>query len=132
MLIDISRRRPDMKHVALAIAVAAAVSSTSLSAHHSYSAYDTDRLVEVQGVLEEFDWRSPHSLIKVKDEEGRLYIFEWQATGSLQRRGIQEDTLKRGDHLVITGNPHRDFETNRILNFKSVKRPADGWKWPSL
>lgn len=120
-----------MKHVVIAIAAAAAVSSTPLSAHHSYSAYDTDHLVEVQGVLEEFDWRSPHSLIKVKDEEGRLYIFEWQATGSLQRRGIQPDTLKKGDRLVIAGNPHRSFEDNRILNFKSMTRPADGWKYPN-
>ena len=116
---------------AIAMAVAAGVSSASLSAHHSYSAYDTDRLVEVQGVLEEFDWRSPHSLIKVTDEEGRLYIFEWQATGSLQRRGIHADTLKKGDRLVIAGNPHRSFEDNRILNFKSMRRLADGWKWPN-
>jgi uncharacterized protein DUF6152 len=120
-----------MKHVVIAMAVAAGVSSASLSAHHSYSAYDTDRLVEVQGVLEEFDWRSPHSLIKVTDEEGRLYIFEWQATGSLQRRGIHADTLKKGDRLVIAGNPHRNFEDNRILNFKSMRRLADGWKWPN-
>lgn len=120
-----------MKHVVIAIAVAAAVSSTALSAHHSYSAYETDRLVEVQGVLEEFTWVAPHSLIKVKDEDGRLYIFEWQAPYSLQRRGIQEDTLKKGDHLVVTGNPHRGFEENRILNFKSISRPADGWKWPN-
>ncbi len=120
-----------MKHVVIAMAVAAGVSSASLSAHHSYSAYDTGRLVEVQGVLEEFDWRSPHSLIKVTDEEGRLYIFEWQATGSLQRRGIHADTLKKGDRLVIAGNPHRSFEDNRILNFKSMRRLADGWKWPN-
>jgi hypothetical protein len=130
-LVDSSERRPDMKHVVIAMAVAAGVSSASLSAHHSYSAYDTGRLVEVQGVLEEFDWRSPHSLIKVTDEEGRLYIFEWQATGSLQRRGIHADTLKKGDRLVIAGNPHRSFEDNRILNFKSMRRLADGWKWPN-
>ena len=35
-----------MKHVVIAMAVAAGVSSASLSAHHSYSAYDTDRLVD--------------------------------------------------------------------------------------
>ena len=118
-----------MKSFVLALGIVAA--AASLSAHHSYSAYDTARLVEVQGVLEEFEWRAPHSLIKVRDEEGRLYIFEWQASGSLQRRGVQEDTLKKGDRLVIAGNPHRSFDENRILNFKSVRRPADGWKWPN-
>jgi hypothetical protein len=121
-----------MTRIILALTVAAALcTGVSLSAHHSYSAYERDRIVEVQGVLEAFEWVAPHSLLKVKDDEGRLYIFEWQAPFSLQRRGVQEDTLKKGDRLVVAGNPHRGFDENRILNFKSVKRPADGWKWPS-
>jgi hypothetical protein len=121
-----------MTRIILTLTVAAALcTGVSLSAHHSYSAYERDRIVEVQGVLEEFDWVAPHSLLKVKDDEGRLYIFEWQAPFSLQRRGVREDTLKKGDRLVVTGNPHREFEMNRILNFKSVSRPADGWKWPN-
>jgi hypothetical protein len=90
-----------------------------LSAHHSYSAYETDRIVEVQGVLEDFEWIAPHSLIKIKDEEGRLYIFEWQAPFSLQRRGIQQDTLENGDHLVLTGSRtaasrRTGFSTSRL------------------
>ena len=120
-----------MKRAIFAFAIVAAATGVSVSAHHSYSAYDTGRIMEVQGVLEEFEWVAPHSLIKVKDEEGRLYIFEWQAPFSLQRRGVQQDTLKKGDRLVLTGNPHRGFDENRILNFKSVQRPADGWKWPN-
>ena len=115
--------------VALFVAVAGA--AVTVSAHHSYSAYETDRVVEVQGVLDEFEWVAPHSLIKVRDEDGRIYIFEWQAPISLQRRGIQQDTLKKGDQLVLTGNPHRGFNENRILNFRSGRRPADGWKWPN-
>jgi hypothetical protein len=68
---------------------------------------------------------------QVKADDASLYIFEWQAPLSLQRRGIQQDTLKPGDRIVITGNPHREFEQNRILNFKSVRRLSDGWKWPN-
>jgi Family of unknown function (DUF6152) len=120
-----------MKRAIFAFAIVAAATGVSVSAHHSYSAYDTGRIMEVQGVLEEFEWVAPHSLIKVRDEDGRLYIFEWQAPFSLQRRGVQQDTLKKGDRLVLTGNPHRGFDENRILNFKSVQRPADGWKWPN-
>ena len=62
-----------MTRTILALTVAAALcTGVSLSAHHSYSAYERDRIVEVQGVLEEFDWVAPHSLLKVKDDEGRL------------------------------------------------------------
>lgn len=120
-----------MRQALFMLALAAAAAGSSLSAHHSYATYDTDRVIHVEGVLEEFDWVAPHSLIKVKDEDGRLYIFEWQAPGSLQRRGVQQDTLKKGDRLVLTGNPHRGFDQNRILNFRSMERPADGWKWPN-
>jgi hypothetical protein len=120
-----------MKHVVSAMTIAAAATTISLSAHHSYSAYETDRLVEVDGVIEEFDWRAPHSLLKVRADDRQLYIFEWQAPLGLQRRGIQQNTLKKGERVHATGNPHRDFEQNRILNFKSVARPADGWKFPN-
>ena len=115
-----------MRHALVMLAIAAVAAATSLSAHHSYSAYETDRLVEVEGVLEAFEWVAPHSLLKVTDADGRLYIFEWQAPSSLQRRGVQQDTLKKGDHLVVAGNPHRGFNENRILNFKSVRRLRTG------
>lgn len=120
-----------MKRVVIALVAAIAVAGGSLSAHHSYSAYHTDRLVEVEGVIDEFEWRAPHSLLKVRADDGSMHIFEWQAPSSLQRRGIQQDTLKAGERVVAAGNPHREFEQNRILNFKSVRRLADGWKWPN-
>jgi hypothetical protein len=119
-----------MKRILFAVAMATAVAGGSLAAHHSYSAYHTDQIVEIEGVIDEFEWRAPHSLLKVKTDNGSLHIFEWQAPGSLQRRGVQQDTLKAGDRIVVSGNPHREFEQNRILNFKSVRRLSDGWKWP--
>jgi hypothetical protein len=118
-----------MKH--LLVIVATAVLGSSPSAHHSYSAYETTRLVEVEGVIDEFEWRAPHSLLKVKSDDNQIYVFEWQAPLWLQRRGIQHDTLRTGDRIHVTGNPHREFEQNRILNFKSVRRLEDGWKWPN-
>ena len=75
-----------MKRVVIALAVALAAAGGSLSAHHSYSAYHTDRLVEVEGVIDEFEWRAPHSLLKVRADDGSMHIFEWQAPLSLQRQ----------------------------------------------
>jgi hypothetical protein len=120
-----------MKRVVVALVLAAAGAGSSLSAHHSYSAYETDRIVEVDGVIDVFEWRAPHSLLRVRSDDDHLHIFEWQAPSSLQRRGIQQDTLKTGDRIVVTGNPHREFEQNRILNLKSVRRLSDGWTWPN-
>ena len=120
-----------MRRVLYAVAAFAIVTSVRpIAAHHSYGAYDLDRVVEIQGVIEEFEWISPHSLLKVRAEDGRLYIAEWQAPRVLERRGVARDSLNKGERIVMTGNPRRDFDDTSIMNFKSVRRPADGWQWP--
>jgi hypothetical protein len=119
-----------MQRAVFVLGILTITAATSLSAHHSYAAYEMAQLLEIEGTLDEFDWRAPHSMLRIISDEGALYIFEWQASGSLQRRGIRSDTLKKGDRVVVAGNPHREFERNRIVNLKSAQRPADGWKWP--
>lgn len=114
---------------ALAV-VAVLVGGSPVVAHHSYGAYDLTRVVEIQGVLEEFEWVAPHSLLKVRAEDGRLYIAEWRAPVALQRVGIARDALNKGERIVLAGNPRRDFDDSGIINFKSVHRLADGWRWP--
>jgi hypothetical protein len=118
-----------MKQIVLVIVVAAALGGATVAAHHSYAAYHTDRIIEVEGTLETFEWINPHSLLYVRAADA-LYIFEWGAPNMLQRRGVTREMLKTGERIVLTGNPHRQIEQNRIVNLKSVKRVADGWSWP--
>jgi hypothetical protein len=117
-----------MKQMLVAI-LAAALAGTAVSGHHSYAAYHTDRVIEVDGTIEAFEWINPHSLLKVKTAD-TLYTFEWRAPNALQRLGLTHDLLKAGDHVVLTGNPHREIEANGIVNLKSIRRAADGWRWP--
>ena len=121
-----------MTRLLLAVTILAASAPGSLSAHHSYAAYHLDQILEIEGVIDEIEWRAPHTLLKVKTDDGSMHIFEWQAPMGLQRRGVQQDTLKAGDRVVAAGNPHREFERNRILNFKRILRMSDGWKWPNV
>jgi hypothetical protein len=72
---------------------------------------------------------APHSLIKFRTDDGRLVVTEWVAPVGLQRRNIDPSALKKGDRILVSGNPHRDFASNGVLNFKSVTRPADGLTW---
>jgi hypothetical protein len=118
-----------MKQLLLAAAIVAALAGRQASAHHSYAAYEMDRVVEIAGALEAFEVMAPHSLIKVKADDGRVVVAEWVAPVGLQRRGIDPSSLKRGDRIVVSGNPHREFASNGILNFKSVTRPSDGLTW---
>jgi hypothetical protein len=118
-----------VKQLLCAVAILAALTGQQAAAHHSYAAYEMDRVVEIAGILEHVDVVAPHSLIKLKADDGRLVVMEWLAPNGLQRRGVDALTLKKGDRLVVTGNPHRDFTANGILNFQSVTRPSDGLTW---
>jgi len=118
-----------MKPIVCSLTLVAIVASARLSAHHSYADYDTTRLVEIEGVVEDFKMISPHSLLKVKADDGRVYTFEWLATNAMQRWGIQPDTIKKGDRVVAGGHARRDFAETAILNCRSVRRMSDGWTW---
>jgi hypothetical protein len=120
-----------MRRILCAAVLAVAVTGPTASAHHSYSSYDTSQILEVEGVLEQLDWIAPHSLFRVRSDEGRLYLGEWRAPFAMERMGFTKDTLHVGDRIVLAGNPKRDFDVSGVMNLKSVRRPADGAKWPS-
>ena len=104
-----------------------------LSAHHSFAAtYFEDKTETVEGELVQFLFRNPHSFVHVegKDAQGHpvRYAVEWGAGLQLNRQGVTRETLKPGDHVVITGNPGRNPEDHR-LRMRTIARPSDGWKW---
>ena len=119
-----------MKSGLLATVIVAALASGQLSAHHSYAAYDTTQMLEVAGIIIEFKYVSPHSLLKIRADVGQLVTAEWLAASALKRRGIEPETLNSGDRVVLRGNPRRDFAESGILNLKGSRRLSDDWTWP--
>src|SRR5919197_6361049 len=100
-------------------------------AHHSFAAtYVVEKEVKIEGDLVQFMFRNPHSFVHVMapDETGQVQRFavEWAAAGQLS--GVTRDTLKYGDHVIITGNPGRTAEDHRV-RMRSIFRPKDGFKW---
>jgi uncharacterized protein DUF6152 len=102
-------------------------------AHHSFTAtYDENTTVKIEGELVQFMFRNPHAFVAVMapDENGQMQRWgvEWGGAGSLAGQGVTRDTLKAGDHVIITGNPGRNPEDHR-LRMRTITRPSDGWKW---
>ncbi len=102
-------------------------------AHHSASAtYIHGKSVKIEGTLKEFVWRNPHSFMKVlaPDEKGEMqtWVIEGAAPAELTEQGMKTNTLRPGDHVIVTGQPGRIAEDHRLL-LESVQRPADGFKW---
>lgn len=119
---------------ALSILIGAAViAGTAAYAHHSYSAtYDQTGEVKLDGKLVQFVYRNPHSFVHVQapDQKGvpQRWAVEWSGTGQLAEAGVQRDTLKVGDHVIITGRPSRVPGEFRVL-MVTLQRPKDGFRW---
>ena len=104
-------------------------------AHHSASAtYIHGKSVKIEGTLKEFLWRNPHSFMKVQapDEKGemQIWVIEGAAPAQLTESGLATNTLRPGDHVIITGQPGRIEEGHRLL-LERVERPSDVFKWQS-
>jgi hypothetical protein len=104
-------------------------------AHHSASAtYIFAQSVKIEGTLKEFIWRNPHSFMKVEapDEKGekQIWVIEGAAPQQLTEGGLKANTLRAGDHVVVTGRPGRIAEDHRLL-LLTIERPSDGFKWQS-
>ncbi|HTI44434.1 MAG TPA: DUF6152 family protein [Vicinamibacterales bacterium] len=111
---------------ALAVAVPA-------SAHHSFAAtYREKDSVTIEGELVQLDFRNPHSFVHVdvreKDGTKVRYAVEWGGVGQLGQQGVTRDTLKVGDHVIITGAPGRNAADHRV-RMVTLKRPSDGFAW---
>ena len=122
-----------LRLIVLLVAAAALLSGIQLYAHHSFAAtYFEDKQQTIEGDLVQFLFRNPHSFVHVeaKNEKGEVirWSVEWGAGLQLNRQGVTRETLKPGDHVIITGNPGRNAEDNR-LRMRTISRPKDGWKW---
>ena len=121
-----------MKRCLVGLAVLAAlVVAAQAYAHHSFAAtYDESKTTEIKGKVVVFSFRNPHSFITVEVTEGNKKV-RWGVEGpgstQLTNSGIQNDTLKYGDEVVVTGNPSRTPGEAK-LRLRTMKRP-DGFSF---
>ena len=102
-------------------------------AHHSFAAtYLEDQEISIEGELVQFLYRNPHSFVHMMapdaNKEMQRWAVEWGGGGQLGSQGVTRETIKPGDHVIITGSPGRNPADHRI-RMKTIFRPKDGWKW---
>ncbi|HUK00668.1 MAG TPA: DUF6152 family protein [Steroidobacteraceae bacterium] len=126
-----------MKRTLLAVLTfGACLGAGSVLAHHSFAAtYFVDREVTVEGTLTQFLYRNPHSFVKLtaKDDQGQeqVWSIEWGGGAQLAQEHVTRDTLKPGDHVIVSGNPGRNPDEHRI-RLRKIVRTSDGWKWEGV
>jgi Family of unknown function (DUF6152) len=93
------------------VSFAFVAASGAVLAHHSFAMFDQENPIELEGVVQEFKFTSPHSFIilAVKQQDGgtQLWSLEGAAPSALVRDGWSSKTLKPGDELKLKIEPLR-------------------------
>jgi hypothetical protein len=119
--------------MAVIIVAALSLSSMAAIAHHSFSAvYNQKETIKLEGKLVQISIRNPHSYVtvEVKDNEGKALRWsgEWGGAAQLAGQGVDQNTLKVGDQILVTGSPSRAPGEYRVL-VRTIDRPSDGFTW---
>jgi hypothetical protein len=81
-------------------------------AHHSYSMFDMQRVLEIKGTVKEFRYVNPHSWIILytqgNDAAASEVTIEAGGPGYLAKYGWKRESLKPGDKITASVNPLRD------------------------
>jgi hypothetical protein len=123
-----------MTRTIVSIALGIAVSLMTAHAHHSIAgAYDTNRQVKVEGTVTEFHFVNPHPYVTVQVNDGgnsQQWRLEMDNRYELSDVGMNKDTLKSGDRVVVTGYPAAG--QGQGLYIRRLDRPADGFRYEQV
>ena len=109
------------------IAAVSIIAAAPAFPHHSNSAFDVEKVIELKGTVREFKWANPHTWIFLTADDGKGGRQEWQVEGRppgvLGRAGWTRNSLKVGDEVTIEGSRAKDG--SNMANARVVKL-ADG------
>ncbi len=84
------------------------VAAPAAQAHHSGAGFGTD-VIEVTGVVKEFQFTNPHSWLQlnVKGEDGKTveWSIEWGSPNQLGRSGVRPSTFPPGAKATVKIRP---------------------------
>jgi hypothetical protein len=117
-----------MKKALLGAVFATLLCATAALAHHSFAGtYEMDQTLTIRGTITGFTLRNPHSFVTVDVQypigPSENWGIEWSSISALRTVGIDQNILKVGDKVVITGNVAKGL--NKQLLMKRIER-ADG------
>ena len=103
-----------MKKLVCGLAMAALIGAftQTASAHHTLSAYDITKTVQLEGTVKRFEWTAPHCWLVVTVSDGHGGATDWTLEAGTPvvnyRYGWKRDDFKPGDKVTVTAFPVRD------------------------
>jgi Family of unknown function (DUF6152) len=111
--------------VMLLVSGALVATSGAVMAHHSFAMFDQEHPMEVNGIVKDFKYTSPHSFIilEIKDKDGTAenWNLEGGSPSALARDGWNNKSLKPGDELHLTIDPLRSGAPGGSWNVNKIK-----------
>jgi hypothetical protein len=113
-----------MRSFTFTVALVCAAGPAALRAHHSTAEYDSNNLVEAQGVVTKVLWQNPHVRLEISTESFDGVSLPWHLEGQnptdLDRARIPRDIIEVGDTVKFAGAPstrreRRMYVTNVLL-----------------
>ena len=120
--------------ISIAAGLLAAVVGTA-SAHHSMTMFDQQHQIDLQGVVQDFRFVSPHSFIVLQVTNAGGGAIVWSLEGDspshLARDGWTSHSLKPGDQIKLnvaplrSGAPGGHFRSEKVffLDGKPIAEP---------
>jgi hypothetical protein len=116
----------------IGVAAIAVLCGGVLKAHHNYAEYlPREHGITIEGTIKHIEFASPHILFKLRTADSTLYTLMWNGIPNVARYGVTSDTLKVGDHIIVTGSPARDPAVRSLGRLREIRRPSDGWCYRS-
>ena len=104
--------------VCAAGAAMAAGLATAADAHHSYSMFDRDKTVTINGAIRTWEMINPHSYLWInvrKGDQTEVWGLEGGGIQALVRAGVSKSSVKPGDKVSVDLHPLRDGRTGGQL-----------------
>ena len=103
--------------LAILICVVSLAASGRVLAHHSVTAeFDANKPVKLTGTMTKLEWTNPHIwfFLDVKNPDGSVtnWGFEMPGTSQLLRAGLNRESMKVGDVLIVDARRARDGSNN--------------------
>jgi hypothetical protein len=114
-----------MGKIVMASATAAAFicSAVSAGAHHSMALYEFGQIT-VEGIVQEFRYINPHSVLVLRAANGNGGVTIWHLEGDapamLAREGVSSTSFRPGDHLKLGISRLKSGENGGMWNVRTI------------
>ena len=98
------------------------------NAHHP-PLMDRCTALTFNGEVERIEWRNPHVELLIQADDGESHFISWLNPQQLSWAGIERDTIRAGDRVVVTVGTRDDSVVPRPELLAAITKSSDGWEW---